>query len=92
VTSACSMLLATSDLAESQSGFDVYPNPVDDYLFVQHTDANNHTLQLIDINGKIISSIISNNSTNKIDVFNLPAGIYLLRDANYLNAIKIIVE
>ncbi|HRF78328.1 MAG TPA: T9SS type A sorting domain-containing protein, partial [Chitinophagales bacterium] len=92
VTSACSMLLATNDLTESQSGFDVYPNPADDYLFIKHTDVNNHELQLIDINGKIISSIISNNSTNKIDVSYLSAGIYLLRDPNYANAITIIVE
>lgn len=92
VTSACSMLLSASNFEESQTGFDVYPNPVDEYLFVKHTDGNNHTLQLIDIKGNIITTITSNNSTSKIDVTNLPSGIYLLRELNGRHSIKILVE
>jgi hypothetical protein len=61
----------------SNTSFNVYPNPVQNELFVQAT--NNGPLYLADATGKIIANIsASNTGTTAVDVSNLPKGLYFI--------------
>lgn len=92
VASACSMLLETNHFAHAQNSLVTYPNPGSNYVFVETDGLLNHTMNLFDINGTLISTLIVNNPISSIDVSNLPAGIYVLRDSTDLTSTKIIVE
>jgi hypothetical protein len=58
----------------------VYPVPANEFIFVEMLDAKpQNTIELIDINGKVLQMFFSNNSKEKIDVSSLLPGLYLLR-------------
>lgn len=71
----------------------VYPNPVKDLLQVEISGAMNGkgTLQLLDMNGKLLKTIELNDVNTQIDMSGLPQGIYLLRyrDAESAGTIKL---
>ncbi len=56
----------------------IYPNPVNDILHIQHSHTN-FKLKLLDISGKIIMEY---KNVNQIDISNLEKGIYLLEFEN----------
>jgi hypothetical protein len=56
----------------------IYPNPVNDILHIQHSQSN-FKLKLSDISGKVI---IEYKNVNQIDISNLEKGIYLLELEN----------
>jgi len=59
--------------------FDFYPNPVTDILFLNIDYLpENATIQVFDINGKMLKNIITK-SANEIDVSNFHKGSYFLR-------------
>lgn len=66
----------------SKEKLEVYPNPVHDRLFVKST-ANNSTLELIGMDGKLISVKNSNaNSTIEFDLSTVNAGTYILKQTS----------
>lgn len=69
----------------SVSEFDVYPNPVSDYLNVHFFGADNssYTFDLYDVQGRIVfSKSIEDLSLNVIPMGNLNVGIYYLNIYN----------
>lgn len=56
----------------------IYPNPVNDILHIQHSHSN-FKLKLSDISGKVIMEY---KNVNQIDISNLEKGIYLLEFEN----------
>ena len=58
--------------------FNLYPNPTNDFLNLSF-DQPVADLLIYDLNGVLQYSKFSTNSSNKIDVANLPAGTYFLR-------------
>lgn len=72
----------------SQNELNVFPNPFVDVLSIE--GVNIKSIQVIDINGKLVHSIKSN--TNSIDLSSLQAGTYFLKitdtnDATYVEKI-----
>ncbi|MEW6469330.1 MAG: T9SS type A sorting domain-containing protein [Bacteroidota bacterium] len=57
----------------------VYPNPANDYVFIELKDrtALSTTVSVFDLNGKQVRLQISDADKIKIDVSDLPPGIYL---------------
>ncbi|PKF75923.1 endonuclease [Chryseobacterium sp. PMSZPI] len=74
--------LSTSELIASNNtrAYTIYPNPVNDQLFVEGEIGNIKVLQIIDLSGKVIYTEKDPFINKKnIDVQGIPAGIYLLR-------------
>ncbi len=71
----------------------VFPNPAKDVLNISASESG-LTIQLFDINARLISEIISDQNTTQLNVSNYPAGLYYLRCQNKSTSIsrKIIVE
>ncbi len=59
------------------SELNIYPNPVKNILTIEGQDIS--TVQIMDINGRIIKTINNNNSIKTIDVSTLTQGIYFVR-------------
>jgi endonuclease I len=73
--------LATSDAILAQNNeFKIYPNPVNDNIFVNGKTENIKTAQILDFSGKVISTE-QNPFKNKKNILvqSLPTGSYLLK-------------
>jgi hypothetical protein len=59
----------------------VYPNPANEQLFIQLDENDTYeTVQILDLNGKLLLNQLTENQTSlRLDVSGLPAGLYLLR-------------
>lgn len=66
------MVLITKDEAVL-----VYPNPARDYVIVSGLSGK-HVIKLIGVNGRILRTIVSNSSTEKINLYGLAKGVYNL--------------
>jgi len=55
----------------------IYPNPANDYLYVEYQNLRSY--QIININGQIVASKDVNTNTVKINIKDLPAGIYFIQ-------------
>ena len=82
------------DVATSVENFDqlnvrIYPNPANNYIFIDGIDKIN-SVELIDINGKVVTC----GANNKIDISTFKRGMYFVRISNETNTIikKIIFE
>ena len=60
----------------------IKPNPTTDYIQI-HTDFEIDNLCLIDLSGRIIIEKINLKSTGKVDVSEVPTGIYMLSLVNH---------
>lgn len=61
----------------------VYPNPVSEYLNI--SAPANSSVQLIDLNGRIVKSIVINDKPASINVQDLKRGTYILKVVNKYN-------
>ncbi len=58
----------------------VFPNPVDNTLFVSsNLSTNSAQGKIVDINGRVVHIIPGNSLSHEIDVSFLPSGVYFLR-------------
>lgn len=59
---------------------ELYPNPVHDYLILNLPDEiKNSTLEIMDIQGRILYTVSLNGAQNRLDISHFPAGVYLAR-------------
>lgn len=71
----------------------VYPNPVADYCYVEiGVDFNEAQIQLYDMSGRLLKSIITKNPVTKINTQDLIQGVYLIsiKTQNKISSTKII--
>ena len=61
--------------------FKIYPNPVDDFLTLQLNNPA-QTVQIIDMNGKIVLEKKLSSNNEKLSVFSLSKGVYLVKIGN----------
>ena len=72
---ATSSGLATDDIMKPELSVNIYPNPSNDYVYVQSKTSEKYHLTLIDSSGKVLQSIPN---TDKISITSYPKGIYYL--------------
>jgi len=67
-------------LNENLDLFTVYPVPATDWLTVQTNTSSLETIQIIDMNGVVVSSVkASANGTTSISVAELSSGTYVMK-------------
>ena len=66
------------------------PNPVTDFVTVKTT--GKFDLQILDIEGRLISDLKSLNNTTTVSMVNWPAGVYFINVSNELGtkSVKVI--
>jgi hypothetical protein len=65
----------------------VYPNPTNDYITIVENLTETSNISLMNIHGQLIDIDVKN---NRIDVSNLPNGIYFIKIGD--KSTKIIIE
>lgn len=72
--------VATSISQEKEnSDFEVYPNPANDFVYIDVKNTNACQVLICDMDGKSVFSGMYNGQKNVIPLNNLPKGMYLLR-------------
>ncbi|HTA63478.1 MAG TPA: T9SS type A sorting domain-containing protein [Bacteroidia bacterium] len=66
---------------ENNKQLNIYPNPTSNIFTIEATTTDKQTLQVFDVNGKLVLSQIINGKTN-IDASNLAEGVYNLSVIN----------
>jgi hypothetical protein len=61
------------------SSFFIYPNPTSDFLTIKAEIGSKYTL--VNLQGQVLKNGIFDNSSNQLDVQNLPRGTYFLQVA-----------
>ncbi|MBL0048832.1 MAG: T9SS type A sorting domain-containing protein [Bacteroidetes bacterium] len=92
---AFNMVGIANDIAlkTDELDFAVYPNPAKDIITVRASEPG-LTIQLFDLNGKLINETVSQENSSQIDVSACSSGMYFVRCRNKTSVInrKIIVE
>ena len=68
----------TSILEMEKQDVNIYPNPVQNELFIELENGQITEANILDLSGKTIKSMVNNNA-NSIDVSSLKQGVYILR-------------
>ncbi|TLX74312.1 T9SS type A sorting domain-containing protein [Labilibacter sediminis] len=63
---------------KDQIVFSTYPNPCDNWLYVNTGNVNKATIQIVTLSGRIVYSDISNQAIAKINVADLTPGMYVI--------------
>ncbi len=74
-------VLGTKDF-ELQNSFKLYPNPVKDFITIETNSSDNAILNVFDINGQIILSKELKATSTKLNISNLPTGVYMFQISN----------
>ncbi len=83
--SNCDAVLGTNDLNSNDVSF--YPNPAKDFVNLK-SDKEIQNLAIFDAQGKLIKSLRLNQKSEKINISNLPNGVYyFLHSSNKCNAV-----
>lgn len=59
--------------------FKIFPNPVSDYAIIESADHHLKTIEIFDINGRILISKVVSGSTVKVETSDLIPGLYIVR-------------
>ncbi len=81
----------TSGLADLDSKILAYPNPSNGNLFIETNFVGNGVIQIIDLLGNNIKTILVNKGENKIQIKNLPPNLYFIK-LNEKNCERIVVK
>ena len=68
-----------NDIFDLNTELILYPNPANNEVALELDDSNEVKLEILDINGRVLKLQTLDVSQNKVDVSQLPAGIYLFR-------------
>jgi hypothetical protein len=60
----------------------LYPNPTGSYFYIESKNMQINTVNIFDITGKTVKSILVNNTKTKIDVNDLDRGVYFVKFNN----------
>jgi len=60
-----------------------YPNPAKNLLNVRNTLAEDISISMYSLNGRLIQTTLNHPGTNQIDISNLASGVYILKSATH---------
>ncbi|MFH6942605.1 HYR domain-containing protein [Flavobacterium sp. FlaQc-50] len=79
-------VLATKDFT-FQDSFKLYPNPVKDFITIDVNILNSAKLDVFDVTGNLLITRELKTISTKLNVSNLPVGVYLFRVSNDMGTV-----
>lgn len=70
------------DDIESSDQFELFPNPAQDFVEIKAKDYSSYTIDLFDLNGRVVKSYKALDSNLKIDISLINKGVYVIRLQN----------
>ncbi|MBS1652801.1 MAG: T9SS type A sorting domain-containing protein [Bacteroidetes bacterium] len=91
VVSVCTSI---SKLAQGNATINLFPNPSNGKFVVEMSNANNASVQVLDLTGRILLNTTMNNNALEIDLSNYSNGVYYIRinSNNQLHVLKAIKQ
>lgn len=88
-----SLPLSADDLV-AKSNVSIYPNPATSFVNVTLLNANSAQLEVLDIKGSLLQTLLLTETENRIEIGSLGAGIYLFKVTTNSNSStqKVVVE
>ena len=82
------------NLEESEKELQVFPNPADETLYIQRDGFINQQAMLYNSQGQMVSMVQLRSSLERLDVRDLPAGVYFLNifDKNNSHVEKVVIK
>ena len=78
-SSSFNVTIGTVSIAENEITSEIYPNPVDDKLYINSKD-NIEKIEIYNLLGvKLYSEVISQGNENMIDMSDFESGLYLVK-------------
>lgn len=78
------MVTSVAHLKLDENCIEIFPNPVNEYFVIQGI-LGLYTIEIIDVNGTLVESVISDSTTEMINTSSLPPGLFLVRAINDSN-------
>lgn len=73
-------LLGTNTNSISTKDFSVYPNPSKGLVNVTNTDTNINSIEISDLNGRVVKTVNSIDATNaQVNITDLSTGVYMMK-------------
>lgn len=88
-TTAYSKIIAVK--LRPTNGFTAYPIPAKDALWIRWEKSAASQVELIDLNGNVLRKVKKLSASQKVDISNLPAGVFILKSEGY-NGLKVVKE
>jgi hypothetical protein len=57
----------------------IFPNPTQDLITVQSREQGDYSMEIISLNGKVMTKMEYNERTVQVDLSSIPSGIYMIR-------------
>ncbi len=67
------------DLFNEDNLYTVYPNPTEDYIYISSSNKITPIITFTDITGRNVKEISSYRNNSKIDISDIPPGVYFIR-------------
>lgn len=67
---------------DKENDFHIYPNPAQNMVSLQFSEQTNHRIDIFTLSGQAIKTMETENQELKIDISNLPEGIYLIKNSS----------
>ncbi len=90
LTWTCYSAMATEDVNLKNSKLSIYPNPVTNNEFYISGITKKETIQIYDLNGKLIQVVKNVGNKEKVNLTKLPKGVYIIKTQG--KSTKIIVN
>jgi hypothetical protein len=75
----CTTLTLSNSNFEIANNIKMYPNPANNFVTVEVNNLTNAKLQVLDVTGKVLMNESLNNTTNSVNVQQLPTGLYFFK-------------
>ena len=86
----CYNAMATDEVTTKTGNISVYPNPIKNNEFFISGITNKETVQIYDVNGKLVQTINNVGNKEKVNFKKLPKGVYFVKTAG--KSTKILVD
>ncbi|MDG4950180.1 endonuclease [Weeksellaceae bacterium KMM 9724] len=86
----CYETLDVSDVTEESNEFKVYPNPITDNVFFVDGLSEAETLNIYNLEGKLVQTLKAVRNNQKLSLKNLPKGVYFINRKN--QSTKVLVK
>lgn len=71
--------LSNNDFSTNNNKVKVYPNPTNDFLFIDNIEKQIQKIEIFDLQGRLIKTINENKDKYEIDISNLSSTTYLVK-------------
>ena len=96
IVDSCDYVYIWTGISQTKSGarIELFPNPTQDFVKIKVADISNYSIELLDLNGKLLKSTETSNSVLRLDLPQINRGVYVIivRQGNQILGYKKLIK